>query len=226
MQNKAFEISKRSAGKAGAELIESGMRVGLGSGSTSWHFIECLGERVKQGLSIIGIPTSEASKNHAIDMGIKVAELDSSGVDIAIDGADEIDPKKNLIKGRGGALVREKLIACSSMRYVVIADESKVKPLLSGLVPIEVITFGIEFTKFRLMKLFDTDFILRMSEKDRPFVSDNGNYILDGYFKEINDAEKIDYLLKSIPSVVTSGFFVNMTNSVIIGKEDGSTYIL
>jgi len=198
---------KKEVAKAAAELIENDSVVGLGSGSTANYFIEFLGERVrKEKLGIVGVPTSRASEEAAKRFGIMLCALDEcERVDIAVDGADLIDAKLNLLKGYGGAHVREKIVAAAAKRFVVIADYTKRCRAISLPVPVEVLPFGLRLAEKKLAELGGKP-ALRMKE-GRAFVSDNGNFILDADFGEIKSVKKMEEKINSIPGVIDNGLF-------------------
>lgn len=213
--------AKEAAGKAASELIQNGMTVGLGTGSTAAYFIKHLAFRCQNGLKIKAIATSSASETLAKKGGIPLLdEKKIKTLDIAIDGADEIDCRLQMIKGGGGALLREKIIACMANEMIAIVDQKKyVKTLGAFPLPIEVSCFGIAATLHHLRQYHP---------KVRPnFLSDNGNFIVDLHLKKkIRHVEELDRQLKSIPGVLETGLFVNIAKMVIIGYEDGSTRIL
>ncbi|MFO7991252.1 MAG: ribose 5-phosphate isomerase A [Thermoplasmata archaeon] len=215
-------IEKRNAGRDAAEYIEDGQVVGLGTGSTTKYAIERLGERVKEeGLDIIGIPTSKATEHLAKGVGIPLTNLDENPrIDITIDGADEVDPELNLIKGGGGALLREKIIAYQSNKVIIVVDPSKqVKKLgLSFPLPVEVVPFSASATVRNVEELGCTANI-RM-DNGTIFKTDNGNYILDCDFEGIDDLDDCSIGLNSVPGVVENGLFIDIADIVVVGKED------
>lgn len=217
---------KKAAGEKATEYITSGMIVGLGTGSTAFWAIEKIGERVANGLEIKGIATSIQSQQQAEKLNIPLitfAELDH--IDVDIDGADEVDENLNLIKGGGGALLREKIIASSSREMIVVADESKmVKTLGKFPLPVEVIPFGWEMTFRKLQSLGCTP-VLR-KKNDQVFVTDNNNYIIDCGFGSIHSPRDLHSRLNNIPGVVENGLFANICSTVIVGYADGSTKII
>lgn len=213
---------KRLAGEAACDYVKDGMVVGLGTGSTVHYTIKKLGRMVGGGLRVIGIPTSIKSENLARQCKIPLSSLhEHPNVDISIDGADEVDPKLNLIKGMGGALVREKIVASVSRRLIIVVDDAKQVSKLGSKspVPVEVLPFGWGTVLKRLEKS-GVEVELRKSRKI-PFVSDNGNYILDCRFKEITSAKRLESRLNNIPGVVENGLFVNLTNLVLVGTDAG-----
>ncbi|MBS0386203.1 MAG: ribose-5-phosphate isomerase RpiA, partial [Proteobacteria bacterium] len=208
-----------------------GMVVGLGTGSTAAHFVRLLGERVRQGLRVKGVPTSEATRNLAEQVGIPLVEISQvASIDVDVDGADEIDPSFRLIKGGGGALLREKIVAAASGSMVVIADESKwVETLGAFPLPVEVARFGFALTLERVRgalrgtKCGGDEVVLRTSGKAKePVVTDGGNYILDAHAKRIPAAEDLAAALKDIAGVVEHGLFLNLARTVILGQAKGA----
>lgn len=218
---------KKVAGDYAATLVRSGSVVGLGTGSTAVHTVRALGRRVHdEGLDIAAVPTSQATAREAQKQGIRLTTLEEEPrVDITIDGADEVDPNLNLIKGRGGALLREKIVAQASRRVVIIVDESKVVPRLGKApLPVEVLRFGWLATRAMLEKLPSR---ARLREKDgAPFVSDNKNYIIDCQFRQITDVEQLEEDINTIAGVVENGLFVGLAGLVVIGKPDGTVSVL
>lgn len=215
---------KQEAGNAAAQLIEEGMVVGLGSGSTAAYFIYALSQRMQSGLSIVGaVPTSTASAQLAGNLGIPLTDLDVHPVlDIDIDGADEIDPQLNLIKGGGGALLREKVVAYASRRFVVIADETKLVPQLGQHMPlpVEVIPFAETPVRMRIEAL-GASVQLRMLG-NAPYQTDNGNVILDCSFPGgITAPADLEAQIRGIVGVVATGLFLGIAEQVIIGGPNG-----
>jgi ribose 5-phosphate isomerase A len=225
------DIAKFNAANAALEFVKDGMIVGLGTGSTSASFVRQLGERVRQGLRVKGVPTSEATRNLAEQVGVPLLEISQvAAIDIDIDGADEIDPAFRLIKGGGGALLREKIVAAASKRMVVIADESKwVETLGAFPLPVEVTRFGFALTQQRVREALPAsgcagdEVTLRTSGKsNEPVVTDGGNYILDARAKRISDPEALAAALKRIAGVVEHGLFLGLAQTVILGKAKGA----
>jgi ribose 5-phosphate isomerase A len=203
------------------------MLVGLGTGSTAYWAIRELGQRVKEGLEIKAVASSIASEEETKKNGIEIISFDSlSSIDIYIDGADEVDEQKNLVKGGGGALLREKILAYNSKRFIVIVDESKlVKELGRFHLPIEVVPFALPLTAANLRNLKGRP-QLRMKD-NKPFVTDNGNYILDSDFGPITDPVVLNEALRSVPGIVEVGLFAGtMVNMVIVGTAKGTTRVL
>jgi ribose 5-phosphate isomerase A len=215
------DYEKQLAAEASLSFVSDGDVVGLGTGSTSSIAIQLLAGKVKQGLRIVGIPTSQRSKQLAESLGIPLTTLDQvQQIDVAIDGADEIDLQLRLIKGGGGALLREKVVASAARQFVVIADSSKQVPVLGAFpLPVEVIPFAQELIARRLGGLGAT-VNLRRYAYGNPFTSDEGHHILDCYFGAIRDPEALARTLSDMPGIVEHGLFINMSNVVLIGKGD------
>lgn len=214
------EPAKRAAAGAAVELVEAGMSVGLGSGSTATWFVEALGARVRDGLDIIAVPTSEATASLARTHGIRLVELGPGDLDLAVDGADAVDQDLRLIKGRGGAMLREKVVATAARRFVVIVDDSKLCARLSGRVPVELVTFGAAHT-IALLEATGARFTVRKNQNAAPLLTDNGNLISDGEFPPIADPEGLAQRIESIPGVVGHGLFLGMADLVLVGRTDG-----
>lgn len=206
-----------------AALVESGMRVGLGTGSTAKYAIEEIGRRVRAGeLSrVVGVATSEASDVLAREVGIEVQPLDPRPLDLAIDGADEIDPGLNLIKGLGGALLREKLTEVQARRFVVIADHTKIVSRLGekAPLPVEIARFGFLSTIERLRSLGLGGRLRQPGAQ--PYVTDNGNYIFDAQLPETTEAAVLERQLKGLLGVIETGFFLGMAERAFVAGEDG-----
>jgi len=215
------DTAKRAAGEAAAELVESGMVVGLGTGSTALWFTRALGARARQGLRVVVVPTSAHTAALAVEQGLDIAELDRRGVDLAVDGADCVDPDLRLIKGAGGALVREKIVAAAARRFVVIIDSSKLSDQLQGQVPVEVLPFGAERT-LTLLDGTGAQYQLRRSTTGDPVVTDNGNLIADSQYQTIDDPEGLSARLDAIPGAVGHGLFLGMADLVLVGHTDGA----
>ena len=215
-----LEAAERAAG-----LVESGMVVGLGSGTTAALAVRALGRRVAAGLDIIGVPTSEKTAALARELGIRLSDLaEHERIDLTIDGADEVERGTlHLVKGLGGALLREKIVASATARLVIVADESKVVDRLriaSGPIPIEVATFGWQSTARRL-RAMGGEFHLRLSADGQPFVSDGGHYIVDAGFAGFNSAEELAQALDGTVGVMEHGLFLGMAQQAIIGGPAG-----
>lgn len=215
------EQLKRQSAEVAVAAVEDGMVIGLGTGSTAKIAVDLLGERVRTGLRIVGVPTSEQTASQARALGIPLGELaDHPALDLTIDGADEVHTGTlDLIKGLGGALVREKIVAAASRRMIVIVDESKLVPQLGGVrLPVEVVRFGWPAT-LRHLQRAGADGVLR--ERDgAPFVTDNGNHIIDCRL-DIADPAAVDATLNAIPGVVMSGLFIGIATRVIAGTPTG-----
>ena len=224
------DLAKINAAAAALDFVKDGMVVGLGTGSTSAHFVRLLGERVRQGLRVRGIPTSEATRSLAEQVGVPLLEISQvPKIDIDVDGADEVDPAFRLIKGGGGALLREKIVAAASGQMIVIADESKwVNTLGAFPLPVEVTRFGFAMTSQRIYealretKCDGVEVALRVSGKaNEPVITDGGNYIADCAFGEIADAAALAAAIAAITGVVESGFFIGLADQAMIGDPDG-----
>ncbi len=216
-------IAKQAAGRAAIDLIQEGMLVGLGSGSTSSYFIEALGERCRKGLHIKAIASSKQSRLLAEAVGIPLEDDDAiSSLDLTIDGADEIDPQKNMIKGGGGALLREKLLAQGSQEMIVIIDENKLVDHLGHFpVPIEIASFVYRMTLLRIESL-GYQGVLRLNPDKTIYVTDNGNYIVDIQFENpILDPQAEHNQLRLISGVLETGLFFGVAGRVIVGYNDG-----
>ncbi|RED27278.1 ribose-5-phosphate isomerase [Rhodopseudomonas thermotolerans] len=221
------ELKRRAAARA-LDEVRSGMKLGLGTGSTAKHFVELLGERVRDGLDVVGVPTSEVTRADAERCGIRLTTLDEiDRLDITVDGADEADGKLDLIKGGGGALLREKIVAAASDRMIVIADESKLVDTLGRFpLPIEVIPFGLAATRRALQLAFDAagcagELKLRPGKDGHAFVTDGGHWIVDARLGRIPDAPRLAQLLSAIPGVVEHGLFVGMASTLVLAGATG-----
>jgi ribose 5-phosphate isomerase A len=213
--------AKRRAAEYAIELVKEGQIIGLGTGSTAKFAIEGIGRRVSQGLSIKAVPTSLATERMARDAGITLAGLNEvDSIDITLDGADEVDDDFNMIKGGGGALTREKLVALASKTRVILIDESKLVSKLgkSRSLPVEVLPFAWAFSARRLS---DLGCEARLREQDRkPMLTDNGNYILDCAFGSIEDPPALESRIKLLPGVIESGLFIRIADTLVIGFDD------
>jgi ribose 5-phosphate isomerase A len=202
------------------DMVRDGNIVGLGTGRTATAFIEALGARARAGLRIRGVPTSEGSAALARQLGIPLANLDDiTSIDIDFDGADEVDPRLDLIKGYGNALVREKIVAAAAKQVVILVGPEKIVPVLGnrGRLPVEVVPFGLGFCRRQLMELGYPS--TPRSANEKLVVSDNGNYILDCQVGPIPDPARLDSVILSIPGVVGTGLFVGMANIVLVQRE-------
>jgi ribose 5-phosphate isomerase A len=217
----AHEAEKEIAGRAAAKLVNDGEIVGLGTGSTAYFTVLALGERVKAGLKIIGIPTSVKTGDLARSVGIPLTTLDEHPqIDITIDGADEIDPQLRLIKGGGGALLREKVVASASRKMVVVADSAKVVPVLGKFpLPVEVIAFARTVVEKKITALGGSP-KLRVKPDGSPYVTDNGNQILDCNFGRIADPPALALALSNTPGIVEHGLFIGLASVALVGRED------
>ena len=215
--------AKQRAGFKAAEMVEDGMRVGLGTGSTAYWLVERLGERVRAGLRVRCVPTSRRTEEQARGLGIPLVSLGEAGeLDIAVDGADEIGPGLALVKGGGGALLREKLVASAARRFVVVADASKKVSVLGRFpLPVEVVPFAWELTARRVAGVAHAEPSLRRDAAGGAYVTDNGNYILDCRCGEIPDPARTERELKSLVGVVESGLFVGMADLALVATEEG-----
>lgn len=224
------DLAKFNAAAEALKYVKDGMVLGLGTGSTSAHFVRLLGERVRQGLRVTGVPTSEATRVLADSVGVPLVDIGKiSKLDLDIDGADEVDGAFRLIKGGGGALLREKIVAAASDKMIVIADETKgVEALGAFPLPVEVTRFGFALTAKRISEaLRETgceghEAVLRVSGKaNEPVITDGGNYIIDAHALRIADADALGPLLNDIPGVVEHGLFLGLAKVVILGKAVG-----
>ena len=219
---------KRQAAARALERVADGMKLGLGTGSTAKHFVDLLGERVRAGLTVIGVPTSEATRADAERCGIRLSTLDEiERLDLTVDGADEVDASLNLIKGGGGALLREKIVAAASDRMVVIADDSKwVETLGRFPLPVEVIPFGLAATQRAIARAFaecgvSGQMTVRKGGNGHAFVTDGGHWIVDAHLGRIADAPRLAGLLNSIPGVVEHGLFIGLASTVVLAGSQG-----
>lgn len=220
--------AKRNAARAALEFVREGMILGLGTGSTAAHFVDLLGERVRGGLDVRGVPTSETTRQQAEGLGIALMEIDAvTHIDLCVDGADEIDTQFRMIKGGGGALLREKIVACASAHVICIADESKRVDTLGAFpLPVEVTRFGAALTANRVYRaLRDTGCAgseVKLRERDgAPFITDGGNLILDAHAERIPDPEALALALKRVVGVVEHGLFIGIATTAILGSETG-----
>ncbi|MEL6169605.1 MAG: ribose-5-phosphate isomerase RpiA [Pseudomonadota bacterium] len=228
-----IDAAKYAAARKACEYVESGMKVGLGTGSTAAWLVRCLGDMVREdGLRLTGVPTSKRTADLAREVGIDVTTLDEARwLDVTIDGADEFDGELNLIKGGGGALLHEKVVATASDRMVVIADKTKqVETLGAFPLPVEVIRFGWQTTKALIeetlssLDVFGHSSVLRMNG-DQPYETDEGNFILDLHLKRIGNARQFGIVVNQIPGVVENGLFIDICDVVIVGHGTGRVEI-
>ncbi|KAF6637519.1 ribose-5-phosphate isomerase RpiA [Paenibacillus sp. LX16] len=212
---------KQKAAEKAVEAIQDGMKVGLGTGSTAFWAIQKIGERVAQGLHIQAVATSQASEDQARELGIPIIPFDQIGrLDVTIDGADEVNEQLVLVKGGGGALLREKIVESNSDRLIIIVDESKdVKVLGAFPLPVEVVPFASEWT-LEALRQTGCKAEWRMTDGER-FLTDNGNYIADCRYGTIENPQELEIRLNQIPGVVDNGLFINMADQVIIARANG-----
>jgi len=212
--------AKQMAGIHAVKYIEDGMVVGLGTGSTAYYAIQEIGKRVKQGLNVKGVPTSIETARIATEAGIPLLE-NFEFIDVAIDGADEVCPYGNLIKGGGGALFREKIVAAASSKFIVVVNDKKnVENLGKFPLPVETLPFGCLSVKNKLEE-FGCTTKLRLQESAKPFVTDNGNYIIDCLFGKIDDPEILEFELNAIPGVIENGLFIGSCDLLLTGTAEG-----
>lgn len=219
--------AKEAVGIHAARLVQNGMKVGLGTGSTTAFAIQELGRRMREeGLSIKGVPTSFAAERMARTLGIPLVTLDEvTELDIALDGADEVDPHLNLIKGRGGAHTREKIVAALAAEFVALVDASKLVDQLGSVkpVPVEVLPMAVSPVMRALEALGSKEAQIRMGQKkDGPVVTDQGFWIVDAHFGGIENPMALKEAIQSIPGVLDHGLFIDMTHRVLIAEEDGT----
>jgi ribose 5-phosphate isomerase A len=219
---------KRQAAARALDEVRDGMRLGLGTGSTAKHFVELLGERVRGGLEVVGVPTSETTRADAERCGVPLTTLDQiDRLDLTVDGADEIDPALNLIKGGGGALLREKIVAAASDRMIVIADESKWVDALGRFpLPVEIVPFGVAATRRAIATAFAESGVsgqmaIRKTGDGHVFVTDGGHWIVDTHLGRIVDAPRLAALLSAIAGVVEHGLFIGLASAAILAGAQG-----
>ena len=223
-----MEELKRQAAARALEHVQGGMKLGLGTGSTARHFVDLLGQKVRAGLDVIGVPTSEATRIQAEQCKIPLTTLDEiDRLDLTVDGADEIDPAFNLIKGGGGALLREKIVAAASDRMIVIADDTKWVPTLGRFpLPVEVIPFGLGATRRAIEKAFaecgvSGQMAVRKGKDGHVFVTDGGHWIVDAQLEKIEDPARLATALSAIPGVVEHGLFIGLASSAVLAGGEG-----
>ncbi len=223
----AAEDLRRRAAAAALEDVEPGMKLGLGSGRTAEQFVRLLGERVRAGLSVVGVPTSEATAALARAGGIPLATLDEQpALDLVIDGADEIDGKLRLIKGGGGALLREKIIATAARRMIVVAEAAKLVDTLGAFpLPVEIVSFGVTATRIAIERVVAgiglTGTMTLRTRDGPPYLTDGGNHIVDISFGRIPDPDRLARALNAIPGVVEHGLFLDLATVAVIADESG-----
>jgi ribose 5-phosphate isomerase A len=219
---------KQQAAERAIALVENGMSLGLGPGSTAARFVDLVGQRVKEGLKVRCVPTSEATRVQAERLGIPLISLDEQPfIDLTVDGADEFDAELRLLKGGGGALLREKIVAAASARMVVVADHSKQVAILGKFpLPVEVVRFGLAATRGMIEVLAsdagcEGEITLRTGKDGQPFLTDGSNLIFDCAFGGIEDPEALDEALRLIPGVVENGLFLGIADAAIVAGPDG-----
>ena len=225
------DTQKQWAAERALDYVRSGMKLGLGTGSTAAKFVDLIGERVKDGLDVLCVPTSEATREQAESLDIPLTTLDDvPRLDLTVDGADELDDRLQLIKGGGGALLREKIVASASDRLVIIADASKRVPVLGEFpLPVEISVFGCRSVQDQVEWVagqagYEPEITLRQLDGS-PFVSDGGNYILDCAFGRIDDPEYLSVCVSMLPGVVETGLFLGLADSAVIAGPDGVTIL-
>lgn len=224
----SFEDLKREAARRALDHVSPGMRLGLGTGSTARHFVDLLAERVRDGLAVVGVPTSEATRRQAEGLGVPLTTLDETPeLDLTVDGADEVDGNLRLIKGGGAAHLREKIVACASKRMIVIADETKKVDTLGRFpLPIEVVPFGLGATRRAVGAAIrasgcDGDLVLRLAADGQPVRTDGGNVVLDARLGRIPDPEGLAERLDRQTGVVEHGLFLGIASLAILATRDG-----
>ncbi len=223
-----IEAQKRAAAGRAVEFVRPGMRLGLGTGSTARYFVDLLAERVRAGLDVVAVPTSEGTRRDAERLGVPLTSLDETPeLDLTVDGADEIAPDLSLIKGGGGALLREKIVASASARMIVIADASKwVSALGRFPLPVEVVPFGLAATRRAVEAAAAAagcpgPALLRRAKDGHAFVTDSGHWILDAALERITDPKALADRLSAVPGVVEHGLFIGLAQAVVLGGPDG-----
>jgi len=223
-----MDALKRQAAATALEHVRDGMQLGLGTGSTAKHFVDLLSEKVAAGMKVVGVPTSEATRIQAEQCKIPLTTLDAiDRLDLTVDGADEVDGALNLIKGGGGALLREKIVAAASDRMIVIADETKWVDALGRFpLPVEVIPFGLAATQRMMAKAFaesgvSGQMVVRKAKDGHVFVTDGGHWIIDAHLGRIADAPRLAGLLNPIPGVVEHGLFIGLATTAVLAGAQG-----
>jgi len=233
MELSPIDKAKFVAARRAADFVTSGMKVGLGTGSTAAWLVRCLAERIRaEGLEIVGVPTSTRTADLARELGVPITTLDAAKwLDLTIDGADEFDAALTLIKGGGGALLQEKIVATASDRMIVIADAAKeVQTLGRFPLPVEVVPFGWPTTRLLIeetligLDVLGRDATLRMTD-DAPYRTDEGNYIIDLHLQRIGTPREVSMVLNQIPGVVETGLFIDICDVVVIGDGDGTVQV-
>ena len=227
-----IEAQKREAAARALDYVRPGMRLGLGTGSTARHFVDLLGEKVRAGLDVVGVPTSEATRLQAESLGVPLTTLDETPeLDLTVDGADEISADLTLVKGGGGALLREKIVAAASKRMVVIADESKWVSVLGRFpLPVEVVQFGLAATRRAVEAAAAAagcpgPAMLRRTKDGHPFVTDGGHWILDAALERIADPRALADRLVAIPGVVEHGLFIGLAQVAVLAGPGGARVV-
>lgn len=222
------EAQKRAAAARALEYVRPGMRLGLGTGSTAKHFVELLAERVRGGLDVVAVPTSEATRVLASALGIRLTSLDETpALDLTVDGADEVAPDLALIKGGGGALLREKIVAAASAAMIVIADGSKLVAVLGRFpLPVEIVPFGATVTQRAVEAAAAAagcpgPAAIRLGQNGHAFVTDGGHWLLDAQLRQIPDPPTLAARLSAIPGVVEHGLFIGLARTAIVAGPDG-----
>ena len=230
MSQNATDAHKRLAAAAALEFVRPDARLGLGTGSTATQFVTLLGERARDGFAPLCVPTSEGTRRQAEKLGLRLSTLDETPeLDLVVDGADEIDPQLRLIKGAGGALLREKIVAAAARRMIVIADSGKlVHRLGASPLPVEIDPFGFTATRLHVAEAARTvglsgSLRRRETSPDRPFVTDGGHWILDCAFGAIPSPEALAAQLAAIPGVIEHGLFIGLATLVLLGGPEGVT---
>lgn len=221
-----IELLKRQAAEQAADLVRSGMRLGLGTGSTAAHFVNCIGERAREGLDVTCVPTSERTRLQAEGWGLRLSTLDETPeLDLTVDGADEFDAKLRLIKGGGGALLREKIVAQASRREVIVVDESKLSPRLGThrVVPVEVMAFGWR-SQLRFLEGLGAAVTLR-SDANGTFHTDGGNLILDAGFGPVANAQALADQLGQRAGIVEHGLFIGLATDLVVAGRAGVRHL-
>ena len=219
---------KKAAALKAVEFIRDGMVVGLGTGSTAKHMVIALGEKIRAGMTLRGVPTSQETAALARQSGIPLIDSENRwNIDVAIDGADQVDPSFNLIKGGGGALLKEKIVAASARQFIVLIDHTKQVPILGGSfpLPIEVIPFGWGSTAREIQRLTKSQVVLR-ERNGAPFKTEAGNLIVDVHLARIEHPADLEIALNQIPGIVETGLFVGRTDILIVGKATGTETLL
>jgi ribose 5-phosphate isomerase A len=224
MTNSDLESFKRAAALAAVDYVKDGMVVGLGTGSTAKHLVLALGEKIQTGLKIRGVCTSQETASLAASFGITLLDREPRWkIDVAFDGADQVDPSFNLIKGGGGALLKEKIVAASAKLFVVLVDHTKRVPVLGGAfpLPVEVVPFGWGSTARQIEVLTESRVVLR-ERSGAPFRTESGNLIVDVHIRAIDQPQELEIALNYIPGVVETGLFVDRTDVLIVGTPHGT----